>query len=475
MKVRDFSEKKLHNLADDGQLRRSTYNVIIPLSSQSTASGKSTYLLFNTLYGNASLISEEEYRILRYFPKINNNAILELANNRYLTTLTEDEEAQVMEERYRSEKKPEDPRAAFVVTYSCNLRCVYCWSHYLFSHEKCNAVIDEKTVDAGFDAMAEIPVLNTAHTLSLYGGEPFLPPTLPIVEYILAKGSKEGYGFHANTNGTYLKSVVPLLSQHTVRGLGVTLDGCEDTHDARRKDVDGNGTFNRIAEGIDAALEERIPIGVRINVDAENFSHLPVFGDWIREHGWANRRDITFTISPVRPSIDQGERPSSLTYFEMAKKIISLMRESPSLLGIMKYEWEYLNEGYLSRTILDGSELRPRPFYCSAHFETFIFDPFGDMYSCPRGVGDQRFCIGRFTPQLQFNEHCSEWLNRDVLSIPSCRGCSIALACGGGCAYEAYRLHHTLYKGYCERYKAFVRYGMPLFVWRRRKADGDNV
>jgi len=453
---------------NSGKLRQSSYNIIVPLSSHVLKSDKPLYILANPLYGNTSLIDEKEYEILQKFPEIDEGTVVsDLRSEGYITNLTDGKERKLMEERYEAQKKPKDPRASFVITYQCNLRCTYCWSGYLFSRdEKCTTVIDEKTVDAGVDVIPQIPALQSVKYMSLYGGEPFLASTLSIVRYILEKGSERGYAFHANTNGTHLKLFAPLLAQHDIAAIGVTLDGCADVHNARRKRLNGSGTFHRIVGGIDTALDEGIPVGVRINVDAENLPHLPAFGDWIKEHGWAYRRDVTFAISLVRPGIG-SEWGAFLTYPEMAKRIISLMRESPFLLGIMPYEWEYITEGYLSHAILHGAELQPRPFYCSAHCQGYAFDLFGDIYSCPRAVGDRRFSIGRFVPTLQFNENYEQWFHRDVLSIPTCRSCDLALLCGGGCAYEGYLLHDTIYEGYCERYRAFIEYGMPLFVRRR--------
>lgn len=462
---------------ENPQLRQSSYNIVIPLSSQIVGSDEPTYILCNPLYGNASIISRKDYEALRRFPEIDDDAVLaDLKDDRYITELTDEEEKTLMKERYeaqRNPKEPKDPRAAFVLTYQCNFRCVYCWSDHLFSHdEKCTTVIDEKTVDLAFQAIERIPVLHSLKMASLYGGEPFLPSTLSIVQYILEKGSERGWSFHANSNGYYLRKFVPLLAQHPVSGLGITLDGCSEIHDKRRTRADGSGTFHTIVEGIDAVLDAGIPVTVRINVDAENVSHLPTFKDWIEEHGWAHRRDIGFLITCVRPGIDNPWKPH-LTYSEMAKKIVELTEEQPSLFKIMGYEWAYPDEGYLTSTVLRGAALQPRPFYCSAHYQGYIFDPFGDIYSCPRAVGDQRFSLGRFIPELVIDEKC-DWFRRDVLSIPTCESCSLALLCGGGCAYEAYLTYNTLHEGYCKKYRAFLDYGMPLLVKFRMELDALN-
>ena len=152
---------------------------------------------------------------------------------------------------------------------------------------------------------------------------------------------------------------------------------------------------------------------------------------------------------------------------KMGQKMVNLAKEEPSLTSCMPYTWEYTVKGYLSRTVQDGTELLPRPFYCSAHGKAFIFDPFGDIYSCPRGVGDKTFCIGQYTPALHFNQPYEQWLNRDVLSLSGCKSCELALLCGGGCAYEAFLQSNTIHKGYCDRYKAFLKYGLPLYVKKR--------
>jgi uncharacterized protein len=459
---------------DESACRQSSYNSIIPLSAAILKSDESLYIVCNPLSGNASILNNQEYKVLQAFPNTQEKSIVsQLKDEGYITDLTEKEEEKLMNIRYEEQKNPNDPRIAIIVTYQCNLRCTYCWTDHLFTSDRQSAVIDEKTVDAVFNTIPHIPAVAPARGISFYGGEPFLPPTFSIVQYILEKGSEKDFCFHANTNGYYLKEFVPLFTQYSMQGLGVTLDGCPSIHDARRKRRDGRGTFQNIVEGIDAALDAGIPIGVRINTDSENIDHLCSFRDWIEEHGWA-ATDITFAITPVLPG-KENNPPGVLTYAEMARKILKMREESPSLFNVMHYTWEYGTEGYVSRTITSGTELKPRPFYCSAHNQLFSFDPFGDIYPCPRAVGDKTFSIGRFIPKLQFNSMYDQWFNRDVLSIPRCQKCDVALLCGGGCAYEAYLRDNTLYEGFCERYRAFLNYGAPFFVKHRIQAEENGT
>lgn len=453
------------------EFRQSIYNIVIPLSSQVVKSDTPLYIVANPLSGIVSLMDERERTVLQEFPHIHDDTVVSsLKSAKYITHLTEEEEKSLMEKKYADRKKPTDPKAGIVVTYQCNLRCTYCWTEHLFKNDTrwMNAIINEKMVDAAFTAIDTIPTLKTLSTLSFYGGEPFLPSTMPIVKYILENRAQRDYSFHANTNGYFLKQFTPLLSQYSITGLGVTLDGIPVAHNKRRKRIDGSGSFHQIVGGIDTALDAGITIGVRINSDGENFDQLPAFGDWIKEHGWAHRKGISFTVCPIRAG--KSSTPSGiLTYFEMNRRIIDLFEE-PSM-RIMRYEWEYIEEGYLARTVMDGSGLKPRPFYCNAHCQGYLFDPFGDVYSCPRGVGDRTFSIGKFFPELAFDSNYEHWFSRDVLSIPQCRECDLALVCGGGCAYEAFLEYNTIYKGFCEHYKSFVEYGLPFFVRRKMEVN----
>ncbi|MBU7034523.1 MAG: radical SAM protein [Theionarchaea archaeon] len=445
--------------------RTSSHNVVIPLSSEITASEDPLYLICNPLSGKVAILEEKEYSTLASFPCGTPSTLSLLKEYGFITSLTELEEKELLMEKYNAQKASGEPTASISVTYQCNMRCTYCWTDHLLSRgaKWMNAVIDEKTVNAAFHAIENIPELEGVTLLSLYGGEPFLPSTLSIVQYILDHGDKKDYTFHANTNGYFLEQFVPLLSSHEVTGLGVTLDGCKEVHDQRRRKKDGSGTFDNIVRGIEEALDAGIRIGVRVNVDEDNLSHLPKFAEWITSHGWAHRDNITFSIALVLEGKGMSS-PSFLSYTEMARRILDLREKEPRVFEVMLYEWTYMKKGFLSHALTTGEDIVPRPFYCSAHCKGFGFDLFGDIYSCPRAVGDTEFSIGRFVPQLEFNEKYHQWFNRDVLSIPECRECELALLCGGGCAYRAYLEHGDIYRADCDNYKAFVSYGVPFFV-----------
>ena len=66
----------------------------------------------------------------------------------------------------------------------------------------------------------------------------------------------------------------------------MTLDGTEAVHNKRRFLKGGDGTFDKIVRGIDACLENQIPVNLRMVADKENIDNLPEFAQFAIDKGW---------------------------------------------------------------------------------------------------------------------------------------------------------------------------------------------
>ncbi len=63
------------------------------------------------------------------------------------------------------------------------------------------------------------------------------------------------------------------------------------------------------------------------------------------------------------------------------------------------------------------------------------FDGSGHIYACTATVGKNGEELGTFYPTVnKANDLIKVWEERDVTTIPECKGCNLQLACGGGCA-----------------------------------------
>ena len=95
------------------------------------------------------------------------------------------------------------------------------------------------------------------------------------------------------TNGYLLSSErIAVLRKLNVNWMQITLDGSKETHDMRRVHINKSGTFDRILENVNLALQGGMNITLRINVDEGNIDDISDVLDGIpqelRSHVWIN-------------------------------------------------------------------------------------------------------------------------------------------------------------------------------------------
>ena len=95
--------------------------------------------------------------------------------------------------------------------------------------------------------------------LLLYGGEPLLRRSRPLIEHVVRKARANGMTVRAISNGTQIHHYEDLLGPEGIRMIQITLDGPKEQHDTRRVSRGGQGSFDRIVENIDPALHRWTP------------------------------------------------------------------------------------------------------------------------------------------------------------------------------------------------------------------------
>lgn len=103
------------------------------------------------------------------------------------------------------------------------------------------------------------------------------------------------------------------------------------------------------------------------------------------------------------------------------------------------------------RALKDDIPLYFRASYCGAHNGMFIFDPYGELYTCWEVVGVDKFKVGSYANGLKFNdEELNKWLGRTSSSIPQCSACKYALFCGGGCTVKNLHEGKGFHSSFCD-------------------------
>jgi uncharacterized protein len=391
----------------------------------------------------------------------------------YLTPMTTEEEEAFftnVTSTFHQRAVHQAPGYILMPTYQCNLRCSYCFQDHMRTDPAYGHLLrtmEPAMVDRIFQGMEQIEAAHgipagaeVMRNITLFGGEPLLRESRPIIEYILNKAFAHGKAnITAITNATDLDAYEDLLGPGKISFLQVTLDGPPEEHDKRRIYADGTGSFERIAKNVTMALERGTRISMRMNVDRANITHLPALADEFVARGWAAHRLFSAYVAPVHASNEQTSEKSTFNSWELnnAKALHPSVRRlgggDDSLLG-------------KARKIFD-QQVDPltgfRSSFCGAHNSMYVVDAFGDLYACWERTGDPSLRIGAIEPsgEVRMSRAIMDmWRNRSVTSNPVCRKCRYASYCGGGCAVLAEGQTGSLYTNHCDgfgkRFRASV-------------------
>lgn len=391
------------------------------------------------------------------------NTINILKRRGYLTKMTIDEE-----QKYFSKladvlhKKSLSKLPSFIIipNYDCNLRCPYCYQSHMRENSQYEYLIRRITtemIDHIFSAMDKLEERHLtdktngdrSREIGFYGGEPLLKSNKSIIQYMLRKAHSKNANtaFWAVTNGTNLKEYEDVLGPTHISNLQITFDGPPGKHDKSRIYPNGDGSFEQIASNISFALNKGVTIRIRVNVDRNNISDLPKLAREIVRREWDQHNNFSVysaTIDAINSATD-SERVFSLGQLERA--LLTLREEYPEMQVI-----DYPDSGLMNqaRSIFNNKTFPNfRSNFCKAHTGMYIFDPFGDIYSCWEYTGDKRFRIGYISQDnnLKLSPLLEIWQNRTVAINPQCKQCPYAFYCGGGCAVKATRYAGTYDKG----------------------------
>jgi len=422
------------------------------------------HFIINLLTGNADILSREEAKkveALRTGLKAETGEFAdEMSEKGYLAD--EPEEERLYRSRYLDfidSRENDEIQIFFVTNYSCNFACTYCYQdQYNNPHlELSNEIID------AFFSYVKRKFSNRKKYITVFGGEPLLgsPRQKEFISYIISKANESGLELSFVTNGYFLEEYCDILEKGRVREVQVTLDGTGPVHNSRRFLKGGGETFDKIVNGIDACLERRIDINLRIVVDKENIQNLPELANFAIEKGWTSNPLFKTQIGRNYELHHCQSAPDKL--FDR----ISLYENLYKLIQDNQHITEFYKPAYsVSKFLWENGEL-PDPLFdsCPACKTEWAFDYTGNIYSCTATVGKRDESLGTFFPEVSLKEDMvQEWEGRDVTSIKECRTCSVQLACGGGCGSVAKNRTGTVCSTDCRPVKELLELGFATYL-----------
>jgi len=421
------------------------------------------YYIMNLLTGSADILSPDEadkvFEVQKDLNGTYDDFVRELAGKGYL--MDSDEEIRLYRKKYLDfidSRDKDEIQIFFITNYSCNFACSYC---YQDQYNNPNQELSVELIDSFFGYIKS-EFAGRKKYITVFGGEPLLnsPKQKMLIGHIIESASDANLDICIVTNGYTLEEYIPILQKGKIREVQVTLDGTEAVHNKRRFLKNGGGTFNKIARGINACVENQIPVNLRMVIDKENIDNLPELSQLAIDKGW--------TTSPIfKTQLGrnyelhhcQSANDKLFSRISLFERISELVRQHPHILKFYKPAYS------VSKFLFENGEL-PDPLFdsCPACKTEWAFDYTGQIYPCTATVGKARESIGTFYPVINRNsELIDEWETRDVTSSPECKECSVQLACGGGCGSVAKNKSGKICSTDCRPVKELLEIGFSAY------------
>jgi uncharacterized protein len=421
------------------------------------------YFILNLLTGSADILCSDDAEKVKAVQADYNfpydDFVRELAAKGYL--MDSDEEARLYRKKYVDfidSRDKEEIQLFFITNYSCNFSCSYC---YQDQYNNPNKELSFELIDSFFQYIQSEFVARKKY-ITVFGGEPLQnsPKQRILINHIVESAGKSSIDICFVTNGYTLEEYIPILQKGKIREIQVTLDGTETIHNKRRFLKGGSATFDKIVQGIDACLENHLPVNLRMVIDKENIGNLPELAQFAINKGWTKS---PFFKAQIGRNYElhhcQSANDKLFSRVSLFESIFELTRQHPHILEFYKPAYS------VAKFLFENGEL-PDPLFdsCPACKTEWAFDYTGQIYSCTATVGKADESLGTFYPVVtRKNDIIDQWEKRDVTSIPECRTCNVQLACGGGCGSIAKNRTGKICSTDCRPVKELLEIGFSAY------------
>ena len=412
-------------------LRLSSYTISVKLEAE-----EDKFFLVHGYTGAIDIVEGECWRQIEHFSSNNSlseETIRTLQKRGYLTARTPEEELQYVWKIANVLHKAQAKMKkfwSFVITYDCNFRCPYCFENKISKNgsQWTKMTFTKEMVDKAYQTMNLIEPHRELHQdeILLYGGEPCLRNNKDIVAYIIKKGIEGNYKFKIISNGYDLDYYEGLLSKDYINGIQITIDGYKTKHNMRKQHIVEGDSFDKVVSNIGMVLRKEIHVILRINIDENNSEDLVLLKKFFVENGFAESPYFYFSPAIL---IDTKAKCNTKDIKFFSSEAFIKMLEDKSLVENQDFQ--------IKNTVL--ACLKNRKCYklkstiCPSQYGSYMFDPYGDIYTCLETVGQKQHSIGNYKENLIWTKEKVFWFSKNISNMECCSKCRYALLCGGRC------------------------------------------
>lgn len=355
----------------------------------------------------------------------------------------------------------------------CNLNCDYCY--YIdkkFADVK--GVMSDELLENYIRQIVEIHGQKAVIEFAWHGGEPTIAG-IPFYKKALQYQNKYASGRKLlntlQTNGTLLDDEWCSFFKDNDFRIGISIDGPENLHNFYRKDSSGNGTFNRVMNGLELLQKHNVEYNTLTTVNASNaqyarevYSFLRSISDYMQFLPVVESVGAEGNIA-LPPGIDSVE-----VNFPMASFNVQAEDYGRFLCDVFDY-WLNVDVGNKFVQIFEATigNLTNRHAGLCVHEAVCghcaVVERDGNVYRCDRYVFDE-YKIGNIKDNslelmMESNRDFGQY---KLESLPSrCLHCDVVELCFGGCPKDRLLDQMTINgierRNYlCAAYRMFFRH-----------------
>ncbi|MCP4157060.1 MAG: radical SAM protein [bacterium] len=307
-------------------------------------------------------------------------------------------------------------------TWSCNLRCKYCFVK-TNRVEKIEADMTVETATRAIDALDEgLGDFAERICMHLYGGEPFI--NLDAIEAMIERASQKKTGrfsFAVTTNGTLLSDRLINILEAGKFNIILSIDGPPEIHDECRITAKGAPCHSDVLEFLEN-VKKRTSCHVTGSSVIRSGSRMIKVQEYLR----------SLPIDAIKAQAVRA--PMGSPYVLTPEERIVYMQDLEAVGKLVIKDLEanrYPMDGRFSSRVLGFLTNYKREHFCNAGHKTYGISPSGNVYPCIL-VTEVEASLGHINddPQIWI-ENGRKW--RQKLKRKECSSCSILDYCGGGC------------------------------------------
>lgn len=339
------------------------------------------------------------------------------------------------------------------IAHSCNLNCSYCFAAQGKYHGA-DSLMSFETGKRALDFLVENSGTRRNLEVDFFGGEPLLnfDVVKQLVKYArsIEKANNKNFRFTLTTNGMLIDDDVIDFCNAEMDNVVLSLDGRKDIHDHFRKDLGGNGSYDKILPKFKEFVEKR---GDKSYYMRGTFTHNNV--DFTNDI--LHMADLGFKELSMEPVVCPPNEPYALT-----DEDLPILLEQYELLSKEMLKRKKAGNGFtFYHYMLDlksGPCIYKRITGCGSGTEYMAVTPQGELYPCHQFVGDENYKLGDIWNGVSNAEKVNEFKLCNAYAKEECKECFARLYCSGGCAANSYHATGNI--------NGIYEYGCKLFKKR---------